>query len=491
MTRKACELIVHIGTICLAWRSIKTLKRPSNKMNVEVLQLWSLLALHNVFTRFGFECFICWFPFYYYFKMIVLVVTFIPGAKFPNFWFETLLVPAIEKIHQCLEFDWISWTRRHATLFPFILIDFVFIPGLLSSEQASTARQRRMEPTTKPIITRLDQTTITQLENQPIQQQQDKPSLVKRNVSLEHLSIIAQSRRNLRRFSRDHQHCDKHFYNQNIAMPLKKTVTCSTVSPSQSITSNSNMTHSSSTIYTSSDSEISIQSHDNDTSMQFVSSIGGDIPMDSVLNEDSTSQSSKKKVTNVKKIDQMNNYDSNDADDEVSSYTANQSRKSLSHNLRHILTGDPNLRVRDHLFNLSVPTSPSPRKRERERDFCDKRRKRHTSINASPKRNNDICSETRRKNWDSDYTYTRTKESKLSTLLKRDDKNSVDNTTASTVPNFIGNTRPVSDAIFMHMDQNITTRRRRSPRQIAKQEWQKRQSLKRFLSNEIQSTHTT
>ena len=479
MTRKACEAIVHVGTICLSWRSIKTLKRESNRMNIEILQLWSLLALHKVYIRFGFESFISWFPFYYYFKMIILVVTFIPGANFPNFWFETILLPAIRNIHQFLNldidldlhryFDWINWTRTHAILFPFLLIDYIFIPGLLSYQEARIVTSPTMEPQMEQNQNQIIPLTPPKQQ----QQQQQQLSPMKKNISFKKSSKIAhtllvQSRRNLRTFSRDHQYCNKNKMPKKSLQRDEQIIANSKGTISQSFTSDT-------TICTNSDSEPSIQS-DNDTSMRIVSSIGGNIQINDMIYQDSTSQYTTKKITKLIKTDKMkrghsNDHsdcdDDNDNEDEMSKRMVNPSRQSLSHNLRHLVTGDPNLRVRDHLFNLSIPSSPSPRKRK-----------------------NDIHVKTRHINQNSNDVYDRRKESNLSFRVKKDKNNPIDIDAASTVPNFTENTQQVSDAIFLHMDKNVSTRRRRrSPRQIAKQSWQKRQSQKRFLSNEFKSTY--
>lgn len=168
MTKIACKLVLNAGTIRLVWRSIKSLKnihgdgstvtertiaRDGSKnipalrngwqrqssdgaMDEEILQLWSLLACHQALCVYlPFEAIMSTFiPFYFHIKFLVLLITFIPGTKFPNFWFYTVLVPGMDYVHDLLDVDYryvIQSMVDEIHALPLQLIDLLFLPGQL------------------------------------------------------------------------------------------------------------------------------------------------------------------------------------------------------------------------------------------------------------------------------------------------------------------------------------------------------------------------
>ena len=50
----------------------------------------------------GIERIVSLFPLYYYFKMILVVITAIPNTKFPDFWSDLFLVPVMKKCHDVM-----------------------------------------------------------------------------------------------------------------------------------------------------------------------------------------------------------------------------------------------------------------------------------------------------------------------------------------------------------------------------------------------------
>ena len=164
MTRAACDVILRISIICLAWRTVKALKRNSRQQNKqstisdthhhieidwEILQLWALYAFHVIYVYSSLEWIVSFLPLYHYFKMIFLIVTFlIPNTKFANFWFELALVPMMQRIHDLLNFDWRDFIQAEAVLLPWQILDLFILPGLISDEEAKVMmklRQRQLE----------------------------------------------------------------------------------------------------------------------------------------------------------------------------------------------------------------------------------------------------------------------------------------------------------------------------------------------------------
>ena len=184
MTRAACNVIVNITKLCLSYRSIKVLKRPGNSSDtviekpnhnsqnetssssssssskiqqatgaatvndddLELLQLWSLIAFLTVYDKSGVENFLSFFPLYYYFKMILLIVTAIPATKFPNFWCDVLLIPMMQKCHELMDVDWKTVVEREGILLPFRILNWTIMPGLLCDESfVKSVRRRRVQ----------------------------------------------------------------------------------------------------------------------------------------------------------------------------------------------------------------------------------------------------------------------------------------------------------------------------------------------------------
>lgn len=138
MTQFACSVILHASAIRLCWRSIKAANKwsasdPTSLAfdDVEIPQLWTLLAFHTVYAGVA-ERLVSWLPFYYYGKMLLLLVTFVvPGTRFPNYWFTELLVPSIIKLHAALDLDWRTYLVHQLRYLPLLLLDMLFVPGIL------------------------------------------------------------------------------------------------------------------------------------------------------------------------------------------------------------------------------------------------------------------------------------------------------------------------------------------------------------------------
>mmetsp|Transcript_22237 Transcript_22237/g.29361 ORF Transcript_22237/g.29361 Transcript_22237/m.29361 type:complete len:225 (-) Transcript_22237:312-986(-) len=139
MTKAACHVIIQASSLCLTWRSIKSLKKSAHSMDIEVLQLWSLLAFHTVSVQIGIEGNLSCFPFYYCFKMILMVITFLPGTKFPNFWFEVILVPGMERVHQACDVGVVGVVKFQVKMLPLRVLD-LFLPGIAEPDDEDGER---------------------------------------------------------------------------------------------------------------------------------------------------------------------------------------------------------------------------------------------------------------------------------------------------------------------------------------------------------------
>lgn len=176
MTKAVCQIILHASTLSLMWRSVKALqqqrreeikaaadnakkkdhededRKPTDEssdddnseqecqypgaveMDMEILQLWALYAVHKIYVDLGVEWFASFLPLYYYFKMIILIVTTIPHTRFPNFWFDTILVPFMHKCHDCMDLDWRGTLWREVVVLPFRILDMTIMPGILCDD---------------------------------------------------------------------------------------------------------------------------------------------------------------------------------------------------------------------------------------------------------------------------------------------------------------------------------------------------------------------
>lgn len=133
-----CSIIIRFSTLRLVWKSLKVLNHqsqdtPVDEVDFELLQLWCLLAFHTVLVYSGVEAVLGFIiPFYYYFKMVLCIATFLPGTKVPNFLFHVAVVPAIESLHTLVTSDLPSllhFLKDELHILPLKLVDWLFLPG--------------------------------------------------------------------------------------------------------------------------------------------------------------------------------------------------------------------------------------------------------------------------------------------------------------------------------------------------------------------------
>jgi hypothetical protein len=154
MTRAACNLILQLATARHCWRTIQALKQshyssqhdPQTQAfflsrDTSLLHLWALLAFHTVYVQTGLETLLSLFPFYYYIKLILILITVQPETGFSKYWFDILLVPLMDHIHSILDMDWKSFIRQEVVLFPYTLLHMVLFPGIFTTVEESVEQQ--------------------------------------------------------------------------------------------------------------------------------------------------------------------------------------------------------------------------------------------------------------------------------------------------------------------------------------------------------------
>jgi len=180
MTQAACQLILHYSVSRLSWKTIKSLRRSRSRLqrkdtdndnddvptptihkidggaspaDYEILQGWTILAFHSLYVSLGIEYLVRFvIPFYFHVKMMVLVVTFVvPSWAGRNgggdgtsefglspvisYWFDYVIVPGVHKAHDLMDQDPKGWAMRQAMLLPFYFVDYFILPGVLATDE--------------------------------------------------------------------------------------------------------------------------------------------------------------------------------------------------------------------------------------------------------------------------------------------------------------------------------------------------------------------
>lgn len=423
MTRAACDLILRISTLGLAWRTVKALKRNGSykhtqsnadghhiEIDWEILQLWALYAFHVLYVYSGLEWFASFLPLYYYFKMILLVITFlIPNTKFANFWFELVLVPMMQRIHGLLNFDWKGFIRKESFLLPWQFLDLFILPGLISDEEAKAVMKLRQQQLEKALNSthsfsvvenaatgkeatidamdlenddaKLRNENILNVEtsapspsnsNEPVTRSPDtprrtrlRPSTAPSPQSSSFTSPVARSRvaassLHLRKFSQDHNISSRTDLRPTPESPQRRTK--SIPAPDQATPKASITTRKSRKPLAADPSTKTSAWPRRKQSSNRPPSVAFKQTKTSLLSQ--TSKSPKRPVKSSSRLnpETRSQRDKNilyfDDDDTVSI----SSRRSMGNSVRKFITGDDNIRIRDFLFDLELPSIPSPKR---------------------------------------------------------------------------------------------------------------------------------
>lgn len=385
MTKAACKLILRIGSLSLSWRTFKTLKRfgkenNSNDIDWEILQLWSLYAFQIMFSRV--EWIASFVPFYYYFKMILLLVTFVPGTKFPNYWFELILIPFMHYAHRILNSDWKGFIKKEAILLPFQLIDLFLLPGFFTSDQQIEAviylREKQLEEVSQSmlqvnskIIT--DNSCMTTEKNvygsKPMSPECKGIELGPESGAS--WSRVAASSPQLRKLSVEYR---RHSLPNVIHSPTRQKLR-PTPENDPRFSPPSNKPTSFNLRRRSKESSF----FDSQKSSSTTNDIAEDIITDNASSEQFTIYSTRRtklmnetistptRKRNTVKLysprtpedasELLNKLVQDSYDDDVSVRSGRSS--SLGNGMRRLITGNPNIRIRDYLFDLDLPSIPS------------------------------------------------------------------------------------------------------------------------------------
>jgi hypothetical protein len=192
MTQAACHFILHYSTARLSWKTIKSLRRSrsrlhnnnkqtlsskdadrisnhvSQEVEFEILQGWTILALHSLIFSTGLEYTIRFIiPFYYHLKMLMLIAFTVPLSwatimrsrrndendndnsyglsPLIPFCFNNIIVPGVHRAHELMDNDPRGWILYAIAVMPLLILDYVFLPGvLMTEEERKTVRNARL-----------------------------------------------------------------------------------------------------------------------------------------------------------------------------------------------------------------------------------------------------------------------------------------------------------------------------------------------------------
>ena len=180
MTQAFCHIVLHYSVARLSWKTIKSLRRSRSRhrrrqkctsqngpsptqirgtvvkndndaIEYEILQGWTIIAFHSLYVSLKIEYFVRFFiPFYFHLKMIVLLVTFVlPSYEYGlspviSYWFDYLIVPGINKVHELMDNDPKGWAKKQIAMLPFLMIDFLIAPGMFTSEEEKQLARDRI-----------------------------------------------------------------------------------------------------------------------------------------------------------------------------------------------------------------------------------------------------------------------------------------------------------------------------------------------------------
>jgi hypothetical protein len=188
MTRAFCNLVLHYSIARLSWKTIKSLRRPRKSyspprtndddidcvddiddvdgvspVEYEILQGWTILAFHHLYIECGIEYAVrCIVPFYYHIKMMLLFSTFVVQTRpmgfgggmspFVAYWFDYVVVPCVHRVHTFVGGDPRKWATLQLAMLPFTLVDYFVFPGLLTPEDGIRSARDRLRGTMAVVV---------------------------------------------------------------------------------------------------------------------------------------------------------------------------------------------------------------------------------------------------------------------------------------------------------------------------------------------------
>lgn len=409
----------------------------NEEVEFEILQGWTIIALHTLYVSTGLEYAVRFIiPFYYHLKMLLLIAFTIPssllwrrGKDYGDnnssyslsplipFCFNCIIVPGVHKVHDLMDNDPRGWALYVIAVIPLLMLDFVFLPGVLvTEEERSTIRNARLvdnrktspehphqpppPPPTPPrrafpppiSYATSDVSSAASYETMELLKSGDQSKEERDNLQQSSKTstrplttpphkddeeIIEQTpppcnntptRRNI--FEKGYSFTQtplspflkgkKNSYNLSGFSPLAKSRITSSALRLRQFSRDHNML---STTRTRSKSKSEENSHHGDESLTLPN-----IRRRNKVSEDIFESS----LSSPKPDEAMDLSDIEFDEDEPppkpqGRRNKRRERLSFGDHFREIVTGDASIRVRDHLFDLELPSVPSPSPRSRRR----------------------------------------------------------------------------------------------------------------------------
>jgi hypothetical protein len=292
---------------------------------------------------------------YYYIKLVVVVVTFIPGTRFPDFWFTTILVPMMDKCHLIMNLELKSFLQREVFLLPWRFLDLFILPGLISDEEAEIVNRCRAQQLEQVFCEgeedgmdrEIDGTNSTDsLSVKSVAETRTSRIKYRNKNNSSFSSPIARSRvaasnMHLRKFSRDHG---------SVGLSTSRRASAAAAAPKhrqkQSVRKKNSLPKD-----TSEASTLASKRHSgkNPTSRSRR-------PPKSAFSSDSTEKGSTVS-SGASRTDKKQTEQAGTSKPEVDNSQNNGA--GLNCRLRKFITGDSNIRVRDYLFDINMPALPA------------------------------------------------------------------------------------------------------------------------------------
>ena len=478
-----CQALIHEATLSsllralfsfystarLSWKTVKSLRRSrrrsihnnkkqsssvlkdvNNKINYdsnalhdeevefEILQGWTIIALHTLYVSTGLEYAVRFIiPFYYHLKMLLLIAFTIPssllwrsGKDYGDnssyslsplipFCFNCIIVPGVHKCHELMDNDPRGWALYVIAVIPLLMLDLVFLPGVLLTEEerrkirnarlvenrkVSSAHHPHHPPPPPPTPPRKafpppisyatsDISSAASHETTELMKSGDQSKEERNNLQQSSKTstrppktppreddemIIEQTpppcnntptRRSI--FEKGYSFTQtplspflnksgkKNSYNLSGFSPLAKSRITSSALRLRQFSRDHNML---STTKTRSKSKSEENSHHGDESLTLPN-----IRRRNKVSEDIFASSSSSKPDEALDLSDIEFDEDEPPPKPKGRRNKRRERLSLGDQFRELVTGDASIRVRDHLFDLELPSVPSPSPRSRRR----------------------------------------------------------------------------------------------------------------------------
>jgi hypothetical protein len=362
---------------------------------------WTLLAFHSIYVSSGIEYPLSFLvPFYYYFKLLVLGATFAlpaltslnPFQKFTGEtssnpfvvgWFHYMIVPGVQRMHELTDHDPKRWAIDQLTILPFLLLDFFILPGvLLSDAEKEALRKRRSDDWMEISNADVNNLPVPSAPPASLFHRNDLfPNEQKDNMSVENKSEEEHSDSDVA-LNPIGQNGNQQIPSSLYLSPARQQMTATAVktpehagtsffprtTPTSGSTTNLHITSPvAKSRVASSTLKLRRFSREHEVSQTLTSTVRQTPRTHQQGTPDySIGDATDKKEKKSKSMSGVSS-DENEAPNHIETAKPKRNRRerlSLGDHFRELVTGDANIRVRDHLFDLelpSVPICPSPR----------------------------------------------------------------------------------------------------------------------------------